>query len=358
MCGFLAIFKKKKINLDKKKFISSAKLLSHRGPDQAGQYFDEFFFSKFYRLSILDSSSKGMQPMFSADKRYLLLFNGEIYNAPELRKKIGLNKFFGSSDTEVLLNCLIRYKEKTLSLIDGMFSFVFYDKFLKKLLIGRDRFGIKPFYFFNNEKYLILSSEIKPILHYENVRKINNKVVANFFFKGSMDHKKATFFSKVNAMEPGTYGLIDQKNFRVKKYWHIADKKASYDKRIQKEIPKLKELINKSVKKHLISDYEIGLFLSGGTDSTALAHLISKNTNQNLKTFTYGFTNQRNLSEISKAEETVSNLKIKNYSVYINEKDVISRMDKIINQLESPFTSIRLFGMMKLYEVAKKKKLK
>lgn len=105
MCGFLAIFKKKRINLDKKKFISSAKLLSHRGPDQAGQYFDEFFFSKFYRLSILDSSSKGMQPMFSADKRYLLLFNGEIYNAPELRKKIGINKFFGSSDTEVLLNC-------------------------------------------------------------------------------------------------------------------------------------------------------------------------------------------------------------------------------------------------------------
>ncbi len=358
MCGFFVIFKKKKFKIDKKKFITSAKLISHRGPDKTGEYFDDIFYSKFYRLSILDKSQKGMQPMFSKDKRYLLLFNGEIYNSPILRKKIDSKIVSKNSDTEVLLNYLIKYKDKALNLLDGMFSFVFYDKIKKELLIGRDRFGIKPLYYHNNDKYLILSSEIKPILRYEEIYKTNNETVANFFFKGSMDHKKSTFFNKIYSLEPSNYIFANQTSLISKNYWQIKNSKISYNKDIDKEIPRLKKLINESVKKHLLSDFEVGLFLSGGTDSTALAYLITKNTKKNLRTFTYGFSNQRDLSEISTAEKTVSNLKIKNYSIYVNEKDVISKMDNMVNQLESPFTSIRLFGIMKLYKIVKTKKIK
>ena len=358
MCGFFVIFKKKNVPVDIKKFNSSAKLLNHRGPDKTGNYTDTDFLAKFYRLSILDSSYKGMQPMFSKDRRYLLLFNGEIYNSPELRKKSNKKNFIGNSDTEILLHYLVKYREKALSYLDGMFSFVFYDKIDKKLLIARDRFGIKPLYYYDSEKYLILSSEIKPILKYENIKKINNNSVAQFFFKGSMDHKDTTFFDKVRSIEPGHFAKIDYKNFKIQKYWNIKNDTKKYNKKIEKEIPELEKLINNSVKKHLLSDYEVGLFLSGGTDSTALTHLISQNTKRSLKTFTYGFTSEKFFSEITSAKQTVSNLEIENHSILVKEEDVINNMDSMVKQLESPFTSIRLFGMKKLYEAAKSKKIK
>lgn len=358
MCGFFVIFKKKNIQIDTKKFNSSAKLINHRGPDKTGEYNDATLLSKFYRLSILDSSVNGMQPMLSRDKRYLLLFNGEIYNAPELRKKFNKGLFLGHSDTEILLHYLIKYREKALNYLDGMFSFVYYDKIKKQLIIARDRFGMKPLYYYDSVKYLILSSEIKPILKYENIDKANSKSVAQFFFKGSIDHQETTLFDRIKSLEPGHFAKIDEKNFSIKKYWDIRDHKIKYENKIEKETPKLKRLINNSVKKHLLSDHEVGLFLSGGTDSTALAHLISKNTKTKLKTFTYGFTNEKSFNEIKSAKQTVSNLEIENHSILIKAKDIIKNIDSMVKQLESPFTSIRLFGMKKLYEVAKSKKIK
>ena len=122
-----------KLKLLRSIFFSSAKLINYRGPDKTGEYNDATLLSKFYRLSILDSSVNGMQPMLSRDKRYLLLFNGEIYNAPELRKKFNKGLFLGHSDTEILLYYLIKYREKALNYLDWMFSFVFYDKIKKQL---------------------------------------------------------------------------------------------------------------------------------------------------------------------------------------------------------------------------------
>ncbi len=361
MCGYFAYLNKNlNIKKNRKKLNISANLLSHRGPDKSSTFETKNLFCKFFRLKIIDLTDNAMQPMTDLSKRYLLLFNGEIYNFKEINKKYLSDKKFNiNSDTSTLFNMLIKYKEKALDYIDGMFSFVFFDFIQKKIIFARDRFGIKPLYYHFNKNQIIFSSEIKPILSILDTKSLNKESLIDFFLKGSMDHDHKTFFSNVNSLEPGKLGTynLNKKKLVIKKYWDISN--AFYKKSNEtNSVNTLKKLFDNAIDSHLISDRKLGLFLSGGTDSTALAHLISKKLENNFSTYTYGFKNDTEFSEINKANVTVNKLKIRNYSYEINSKYIINNFYKLTNNLESPFTSIRLFGIDALYKYLKNKSTK
>ena len=205
MCGFFIEFKKRKFRDIKERFSSSAQLLSHRGDDKKTFYYDENIRVNFFRLKIRDLSSAGKQPMLDQSGRYLIIFNGEIYNTKDLIKHLPNFKLVGNSDTEVLVNLYSKYKKKILDMIEGMFSFIIYDKQEKECFIVRDRFGIKPLYFYQSTSSIIISSEIKPIIKYSKFKDYNLEAFGDLFFHGSMDHDSNTFFKKLGYVINKTY---------------------------------------------------------------------------------------------------------------------------------------------------------
>tara|TARA_B100001057_G_scaffold234218_1_gene234549 strand:+ start:30999 stop:32810 length:1812 start_codon:yes stop_codon:yes gene_type:complete len=357
MCGFLVEFRKKDIPFNLNKFKKAGNLISHRGPDDESFVNIKNISMQFFRLSIRDLSKNGSQPMWDYNKKYLIVFNGEIYNTDYLKKLINTRNFYGYSDTEILINLYSKFGLKIFKIIEGMFSFVIYDKEKNQCIVGRDRFGIKPLYFFNNEQKIIFSSEIKPILNYKKNSDFSKKAFEDFFLKGYLDHKQNTFFKDVFSLEPSHYLVISPKKFEIKRYWNLKDNKEN-KKISHNKIKEIKNLINYSVKSHLISDREVGVFMSGGTDSTSISQIVKKNISSQVKTFTYDFENNEKFSELDKAQRISKKLKMSNYSVIIKPSDIIKNMNSLCYKLESPFTSIRLFGTDKLYKLASQKKIK
>ena len=356
MCGFTVILKKKRsYSFNKKKFFSSSSKIAHRGPDDHNNYISQNILMDFYRLSILDLSSNGRQPMKSFSGRYVIVYNGEIYNKEKLKKKINFKKLKGTSDTEILLNLFEKYRLKCLDYLDGMYSFVIYDTKDNKLYFARDRLGIKPLYFFENENFFFFSSEIKPIINYTNKNNLNPKSVYDFFINQRMDHFDKTFFKNVRSIEPAQFGKIYNNKIRLGKYWNIVKPTMNIDD--GKALNTLKKLFSDSVENHLLSDVDVGLFLSGGSDSTALAHNIRK-FQKKITTYTYDFVGSGKYGELSKAEKISKRLNMKNINCLIKPNYIKDNFDKLTEILESPFTSIRLFGDFKLYEKCKRNNTK
>ena len=351
MCGFFAqIPFKNNQNFNKKKFIESSKLISHRGPDDKKYFFSDRINLGFYRLSIIDQSSKANQPMLSFCKNFIIIFNGEIYNAKKLKEKLRDYYFKSNSDTEVLLNLYIKYREKCLNFLDGMFSFLIYNKNDNSCFIARDRFGIKPLYIKKDNNQILISSEIKPILNYSNRNKFYKKAFADFLFSQKMDHREVTFFQDIKSIEKSSYAIIKRNKIYKYNYWSIIETRNTCSKNFEKDYL---DLFRKSVSRHLISDRKIGLLFSGGTDSAALASIMKRSYSKSFINYTYDFKNSSigdgiNASKISK------NLNIKNKLINIKPKEIIDDFDNMCLRLESPFTSIRLFGHHKCLKEMKK----
>ena len=199
------------INL--KKIEDAGSLLNHRGPDNKGFYFNETFSICSYRLSIIDLSPDGNQPMISSDNNYVIGFNGEIYNYKYLRSQlIGKgHKFKGNSDTEVLLNAFLEWGVKCVDKIRGMYSFVIFNKRIKKIYVFRDPLGIKPLYYIKKNSNFVISSEIKSILKfYPEEKIINEEIVFRYITRGWADDTELTFFKNLRNIPPGTYVEVDQ----------------------------------------------------------------------------------------------------------------------------------------------------
>ncbi len=347
MCGFNVIIKKNRdYKVDNDKFLKASNFLTNRGPDSNGYYEDDLIRISFFRLSIMDLSSKADQPMFSFNRRYIIAFNGEIYNKNELSFKINRKKLRSTSDTEVLINLFQKYKENCLSMIKGMFSFIIYDRISKQVFFARDRFGIKPLYFHISKNLFFFSSEIKPIVFYNKINSFDEKMEADFFFNQEMESNGKTFFKEISNLKSGHFGKIIKNKILFTRYWELKNKKINKSSLQKKK--NLEELFKKSVKSHLLSDVNTGLLLSSGTDSRALGYEIKRNKKK-FNTYTYDFKNSNNYGESIKASKVSKEFKANHFIEYINEKFVINNFEKMTSILESPFTSIRLFGDLKVY---------
>lgn len=341
MCGFFAQipFKNNK-TFNKKKFIESSNLISHRGPDDKRFLFSNSINISFFRLSIIDQSNKGRQPMVSFSGNLIIIFNGEIYNANKLKEKLSGYSFKSNSDTEVLLNMYHKYGEQCLEYLEGMFSFLIFNKINNTCFIARDRFGMKPLYFKKDDHQFIISSEIKPILNFSNNNKFNEKAFSDFLLKQKMDHKEVSFFKDIQSLEKSNFALIRDNKIIKSRYWSINKNEYTTSKNFEKDY--LKYLKN-SLKSHLISDRKIGLLFSGGTDSVVLATIMKKYYLEKFTNYTYDFENNI-IGDGQKSKKISKNLKIKNKLTLIKPDNVINGFNDMCLRLESPFTSIRLFG--------------
>ena len=345
MCGisgFLNINKEPaSLNILKK----MTNCLAHRGPDGKGFFIYKNFGLGHRRLSIIDLSKNSNQPMISEDKNWVVSYNGEIYNFKEIRedlKKRGYS-FISSGDTEVILKSFIEWGEGCLQKFNGMFAICIFNKKKKEFFLCRDRFGIKPLYYFKNKDYFLFSSEIKSFLFYPKFKlKIDNDCLGEYLiFQNFLSNE--TICKDVKILEPGTSLNVSMSGkTKQKKFWDlkfINDSKENFDYKESKN--ELIKIVEKSVKSHLISDVPVSTLLSGGIDSGTITSIAKKHI-KNLKTFTVGF-NMESVSGIEifyderlKAEKLSAELGTEHYELVLKSGDMEKAMDKIVWHLEEP----------------------
>lgn len=303
MCGIFGVIDRKVARLDRSFIRPMVETLAHRGPDNTGYWCEGSVGLGHQRLSIIDPSESGDQPMVSNCGRFILVYNGVVYNAEEIRKELielGYN-FRSSSDTEVVLNALIQWGEAVIPKFNGMFALALWDKSERKLFIARDRYGIKPFYYTRSDDFFIFASEQKAIIKYPRFsRQLNRESLLEYFtFQNLFTNN--TFFKNINILPAGHVGCYQEelKRFDIRCYWDFDFREPNQQIDKRESIEELRSLFSRAVNRQLYSDVEVGAYLSGGLDSSAIVSIASKHIPE-MKTFTCGF----DMTSVSGAELT------------------------------------------------------
>ena len=289
-------------------------------------------------------------------RNLIITFNGEIFNFIEIRKSLELKGyvFKTNSDTEVLLNSYIEWREECLKKIEGMFAFVIYDTNSKELFIARDAFGIKPIFFYKNDNNFIFASEKKAIFKYNIKKELNKKTIANYFAHGVYQHSQETFYKNINIIEPGTFIRIKKNKFHFYSWFKIKPEKndkISYDEAKNK----FNYLLNKSIQLCFRSERKISIACSGGVDSSVIAlkaKELKKDTIEYLLHWTCDDENDEKdfASKISK----ITNIRL--LTSHFKFSEFYKYLDKCIYSIEEPFGGLMTMVSRKTFENLKKKK--
>lgn len=321
------------------------KKISHRGPDAHGKFTDGKVSLGHRRLSIIDLSKKGIQPMCNEDKSIWIIFNGEIYNYKELKNTLKKNHIFKSdTDTEVMLHLYEEVGEKLVNLLWGMFALCIYDTRKNKIFLARDRLGIKPLYYYIKNDKIIFASEIKAILELKEFKREVNPDALSSFLTFRANAETETFFKGIHKLAPGSFLSCDlkKKSFNISKYWKL---KISPESLSEKEFSgKLKILLEDSVKRRLMSDVPYGAYLSGGVDSGIIVSLMKKHSPQKVKTFSVGF-NSKEHSELAEAKFLADSLGTDHHELVLDEGS-IKVLPEVIYHSDEPLadpTSIPIY---------------
>lgn len=346
--------------------------IAYRGPDAEGLWSNEkkTVHLGHRRLAIIDLSKDASQPMHF-QQRYQIVYNGEIYNYPEIKNFLQ-NKgyqFSTQSDTEVILAAYDFWKEKCLQQFDGMFSFAIWDDKEEKLFAARDRFGEKPFYYYEDEGNFIFASEMKALWVIGIEKKVNNKMLLNYITLGHVQNcidKEQTFFDDIYSLPPSHYLSYKPQNGQLSKitrYWSL-NKEMKIDIAADDAIEKFTELFTMSVKRRLRSDVPLGTCLSGGLDSSSIAYTIEqlqkrpgKDAYKKLQTFSAVFPGFEN-DESKYINLVAENLDITNHQTQPAGTDLISQFEKLCYHQEEPFTSSGVFAQYRVFELAKQQDIK
>ena len=329
MCGILGCISN---NIDRVEFELNLSKLNHRGPDDSGVYFDDNIALGQTRLSIVDLSKNGHQPMISSCGNFIIVFNGEIYNFEEIKRDLIQKKykFHSNTDTEVILNGYIEYKEKIADKLSGMFAFSIYNKREKELFFARDRSGIKPLYYLIDNQNFLFASELKAIKKHSPAINFDAKIL--FLLLGYVP-EPFTIYENISMFPAGYYGYYRNGKLKKSKY-----DKYEYEPKIIKPYSEIlsntRELLQNSIKRHLVSDAPIGVFLSGGVDSSAITAIAAKYKND-LHTLSLVF-NEGDLSEERYQNLIVDKYSKKHTKYLIDEKSFLSSIDVFFDLMEQP----------------------
>jgi asparagine synthase (glutamine-hydrolysing) len=308
----------------------------HRGPDAGGEYIDDHVGLAHRRLAIIDLSEAGVQPMYSHDKRYIIAFNGEIYNFQELRDALSKEgyPFKTHTDTEVILALYAAHGESMLSMLNGMFAFALWDTTTKRLLVARDRMGKKPLYYLKTDSQFAFASEIKALLTLPDVsREVRLDAVHDFFAYQYVPDPK-TIFTDIHKLPPAHYMWVSQEGIQIEQYWDVSFKQTS-DKS-QVELTKaLYDLAAEKTCSRMVSDVPLGAFLSGGIDSSGVVAMMALNSATPVKTCSIGFDEKRfNETEFAKIVADKYNTEHHEFTVHQNVKD---NLEEIVGYFDEPF---------------------
>ena len=353
MCGIFGFTKFKKEELEKAR--ESLHTLSHRGPDQWNDYFDEDIYIGHQRLSILDLSEHGKQPMISPDEKVIITVNGEVYNFLELKKELEDKYTFKStSDSEVVLYGYIEWGiDKLLEKIDGMYAISIYDKEKEELFLARDRAGIKPLYYGNINGQISWASELKAIQKlYENQNILEYDYTAFYDFLTYLYiPTPKSMYKNVCKLEPAHYLKIDVRsnNFEKVQYWELEINQCNDD--IETAKKKIYDLVKKSVDEQMVADVPVGFFLSGGMDSSTVVALASQN-HSDINTFSIGFTDKSH-DETHFAEMVADMYKTKHHKKILDEDTTKDMFHKIKDWYDEPFGDTSCFPTFLVSKFAK-----
>ena len=355
MCGITGI-----IGANRKEEVKKmTDAIRHRGPDDDGYFVDGHVALGMRRLSIIDLAG-GKQPIISTDKRFMIFFNGEIYNYKEIKAELKDYQFKTDSDTEVILAGFEKWGEEVLPRLRGMFVFCIYDIKEHKIFLARDFFGIKPLYYLKKDEVIAFSSEIKSFLTLNNFKpEVNDSAVFNYL-SYQYNPLEETFFKNVYKLLPAHYMTIDVKTgvSEIKRYWQFEFKPFDFAQGKQDEIAgKIRKVMEDSVAHHMIADVPVGSFLSGGIDSSIIATLMSSSAkatagqSRKIKTFTVGF---ESLSEGKEAKETAEPLGTDHREITIGPEEYFKSLPEAVWHFDEPVADPSALGLYFLAREARK----
>lgn len=361
MCGINGIYGLNDEVQSKTMIAKMNTALSHRGPDDEGIFAEHKIALGHRRLSIIDLSAAGHNPMFSNDKRYCIIHNGEIYNFREIKNELKDYDFKTSTDTEVVLAAYSQWGKDCLQKFNGMFAFAIWDTFKKELFIARDRLGIKPLYYYQKDKLLVFSSEIRALLSSDLLPKKLDKERLVDYLRYQTVHAPQTIIENVFMLMPGHYISVSENNgsasfdgvyteqsqstqdgsltkdFEIKKYWDASEKiNTTTDKKSYREVcADINELLTKAVERRLVADVPFGAFLSGGIDSSAIVGLMSKVATEKVKTFSVVF-DEGEFSEAKYSRIVAKKFNTDHHEIELTPEDFLEELPSALKAMDHP----------------------
>ena len=343
MCGIVGYLSFETNNTIIKKMLS---IQNHRGPDDSGIFIekvsDTYVHLGHNRLAIQDLSSFGHQPFISDCGNYTIVFNGEVYNFNEIREKLKKSgySFISTSDTEVILYAYKEWGIKCLDQFIGMFAFTILDKVKSKIYLIRDRAGVKPLYYYNKDNTFIFASELKSFHSHPNFKNELNKEVLPYYFQFGYIPAPYTIFKNTSKLEPAHYLVYDlkEKSYEIIKYWSVEEcyKKEKFDKSETEILIELEKLLTNAIELRMVSDVPVGIFLSGGYDSSLVTGLLSKNKNRQIHTYTIGFKDKK-YNEAEHAKIIAKHFGTIHTEYYISKEEMLSKVKKLAFYYDEPF---------------------
>lgn len=356
MCGIAGIYSNKQI-FSEEKIREMITALQHRGPDAEGVFIHENVGLGHRRLSILDLSNQANQPMTSHNGRFVMVYNGEVYNYREIAAELKQThqcEFKTSSDTEVILEAFAFYGVNFVEKLNGMFAIAIYDKQTNDLFLFRDRVGIKPLYYSTIDNGVYFASELKAITTLTKEKlSINFTAIEHFLHVGFIP-ALFSIYNNIFKLESGYYLKINAQGIEKFKYWSAFDVVA--DKTITNEkeaLVKFSDLLSSSVQYQLKSDVPFGVFLSGGIDSSLITAQASAISSVPVNTFSIGFKENK-FNESIYAEKVAKHLKTNHHEFIVTQHDAIELMDELIKVYDEPFADSSAIPTMLVSKLAKK----
>ncbi|MEO6301994.1 MAG: asparagine synthase (glutamine-hydrolyzing) [Bacteroidia bacterium] len=346
MCGINGLISELHTVEQRKEIVQEMnKTLAHRGPDNDGIWAEDKITLGHRRLSIIDLSVDGNQPFFSNDNRYVIVYNGELYNYKELKLELqrsshGSNEqpyfFKTNTDTEVVLAAFVRYGIKCLQLFNGMFAFAIYDTVEKKLIIARDRLGVKPLYYYYGDEGFLFSSEIRPIIHSKIRSFVLNKDVLAEYITYQTVFAPNTIVKGIKVLMPGNYLEFQNNKASIAEYYSLNKFSENTNELSYTETcNKVNELLTHSVHRRLVADVPFGAFLSGGIDSSAIVGLMSKVSSEKIQTFNVSF-DESEFSESKYARLIAKKFNTQHHEIKLTPSDFLTQLPESLAAMDHP----------------------
>jgi len=320
--------------------------IAHRGPDAEGSWHDEYAYFGHRRLSIIDLSDSGNQPMHSYDTRYVIVYNGELYNYKELRLQLqravqGTTEkpyFFSTqTDTEVILAAYMRWGKECLQHFNGMFAFAIYDKQEKTVFIARDRMGVKPLYYSFQDDHLLFASELRAILRSQLIEnKINREALPDYLQYQTV-HAPHTMIADVNMLLPGHFLWLEKNELTVNPWWKIENSVnyQSRDRSYEETCKDVRDLFYAAVERRLVADVPFGAFLSGGIDSSAVVGAMSQVSSQKVKTFSVVF-DESEFSEAYYSRLVAKKFNTDHHEIKLTPDNFLEQIPEALSAMDHP----------------------
>ncbi len=351
MCGIAGFADFSGLPASKTKLEAMISAIRHRGPDDSGLYTDNGCGLGHRRLSIIDLSPAGHQPMLTEDGRYAMIYNGEIYNFQEIRARLEREgvSFWGHSDSEVALKSFARWGHSAIAMWHGMFACAIWDAKEKRLHLMRDRFGIKPLYYHVAGKRLLFGSELKALLAYGDMERVLNWSALGEYLHFGTSLGQHTLFEGAMRLLPGHHLTFDNEGLRSGAYADVYELEQCADD-YGTAVEKIRGLLDLAVQAHLIADVPVGIFLSGGLDSSAITAFASRHAAGKIATFSAGFDFDKGVNELPRARRVAEHFGTDHHELHIAGTNVAPIIEGLVASHDLPFgdaANIPLYLMSK-----------